>query len=231
MGRDGTHGDVADLYLVFARTGGPGARGISAFVLPRDTPGLDVGSRYRKMGMRASTAAPLYLDHVRVPAGALLGAEGQGFAIAMSGLDVGRVNIAAASVGMAQAALDAAVAYVKERQQVGRPVADYQGVQFILADMATAIQTARLMTYAAAQKLDSGRPATMAAAMAKRLGTDMAMSVTTDAVQLFGGNGYMRDYPVERLMRAAKLGQIVEGTNQIQRIVIARHLLAGGSEA
>ncbi|MFI6385378.1 acyl-CoA dehydrogenase family protein [Streptomyces sp. NPDC050658] len=219
-----THGGVADFYTVLARTGGEGARGISAFLVPGDAEGLNAAVPEKKMGMKGSPTAQINFDAVRVSDARRIGDEGQGFAIALSALDSGRLGIAACAVGVAQAALDAAVSYATERRQFGRPIADFQGLRFMLADMATQIEAGRALYLAAARLRDAGRPFSKQAAMAKLLCTDAAMKVTTDAVQVLGGYGYTADFPVERFMREAKVLQIVEGTNQIQRMVIARHL-------
>jgi alkylation response protein AidB-like acyl-CoA dehydrogenase len=220
-----THGGIADFYTVLARTSDDGARGITAFLVPGDAPGLSSAAPERKMGMRGSPTALVHLDGVRVGDARRLGDEGQGFAIALSALDSGRLGIAACAIGLAQAALDAALAYAMERRQFGRAIADFQGLRFMLADMATAIEAGRALYLAAARLRDAGRPFGRQAAMAKLLCTDTAMRVTTDAVQVLGGYGYTADFPVERYLREAKMLQIVEGTNQIQRVVIARHLL------
>ncbi|MDQ0944901.1 MULTISPECIES: acyl-CoA dehydrogenase family protein [unclassified Streptomyces] len=219
-----THGGIADFYTVMARTGGEGARGITAFLVPGDTQGLNAAAPEKKMGMKGSPTAQLHFDGVRVPDSRRIGEEGQGFAIALSALDSGRLGIAACAVGVAQAALDEAVSYATGRRQFGRPIADFQGLRFMLADMATRIEAGRALYLAAARLRDAGRPFSRQAAMAKLFCTDAAMSVTTDAVQVLGGYGYTLDFPVERYMREAKVLQIVEGTNQIQRMVIARHL-------
>ncbi|MDH2392784.1 acyl-CoA dehydrogenase family protein [Streptomyces sp. HNM0663] len=219
-----THGGVADFYTVMARTGQEGARGITAFLVPGDAPGLSAGAPERKMGMKGSPTAVVNFDGVRIPDTRRIGEEGQGFSIALSALDSGRLGIAACAVGVAQAALDEAVSYATGRQQFGRPIADFQGLRFMLADMATRIEAGRALYLAAARRRDAGLPFSQQAAMAKLFCTDAAMSVTTDAVQVLGGYGYTQDFPVERLMREAKVLQIVEGTNQIQRMVIARHL-------
>ncbi|MEU8764058.1 acyl-CoA dehydrogenase family protein [Streptomyces sp. NPDC048659] len=219
-----THGGIADFYTVLARTGGPGPKGITAFLVPGDAPGLSAAPPERKMGMKGSPTAQVHLDGVRVPDTRRIGAEGQGFAIALAALDSGRLGIAACAVGVAQAALDAAVAYARERRQFGRPVADFQGLRFLLADMATQTEAGRALYLEAARLRDEGRPFAQRAAMAKLFCSDAAMRVTTDAVQVLGGYGYTADFPVERLMREAKALQIVEGTNQVQRMVIARHL-------
>ncbi|MCX4510319.1 acyl-CoA dehydrogenase family protein [Streptomyces sp. NBC_01619] len=219
-----THGGVADFCTVLARSGGEGARGITAFLVPGDAEGLSAAAPEKKMGMKGSPTAQLHFDGVRVPDSRRIGDEGQGFAIALSALDSGRLGIAACAIGVAQAALDEALAYATDRKQFGRPIADFQGLRFMLADMATKVEAGRALYLAAARLRDSGRPFSRQAAMAKLFCTDTAMQVTTDAVQVLGGYGYTADFPVERLMREAKVLQIVEGTNQIQRMVIARHL-------
>ncbi|MEU1202996.1 acyl-CoA dehydrogenase family protein [Streptomyces sp. NPDC005813] len=219
-----THGGVADFYTVLARSGGQGPRGITAFLVPGDAEGLSAAPPEKKMGMKGSPTAQVHLDGVRVSDDRRLGDEGQGFAIALSALDSGRLGIAACAIGLAQAALDEAVAYATGRQQFGRPISDFQGLRFMLADMATQIEAGRALYLAAARLRDAGRPFSKQAAMAKLLCTDTAMKVTTDAVQVLGGYGYTADFPAERYMREAKVLQIVEGTNQIQRMVIARHL-------
>ncbi|MFH8930748.1 acyl-CoA dehydrogenase family protein [Streptomyces pristinaespiralis] len=219
-----THGGVADFYTVLARTGVEGPRGITAFLVPGDAPGLNPAVPEKKMGMKGSPTAQLHFDGVRIPDSRRIGDEGQGFAIALSALDSGRLGIAACAIGVAQAALDEALGYATGRKQFGRPIADFQGLRFMLADMATRIEAGRALYLAAARLRDAGRPFSRQAAMAKLFCTDAAMSVTTDAVQVLGGYGYTQDFPVERFMREAKVLQIVEGTNQIQRMVIARHL-------
>ncbi|MGX1129216.1 alkylation response protein AidB-like acyl-CoA dehydrogenase [Streptomyces glaucescens] len=219
-----THGGVADFYTVMARTGEEGPRGITAFLVPGDAEGLSAAAPEKKMGMKGSPTAQVHFDGVRVGDDRRVGEEGQGFAIALSALDSGRLGIAACAIGVAQAALDAAVEYALGRRQFGRPIADFQGLRFMLADMATQIEAGRALYLAAARLKDAGRPFAKQAAMAKLHCTDTAMKVTTDAVQVLGGYGYTADFPVERHMREAKVLQIVEGTNQIQRMVIARHL-------
>ncbi|MFE6890460.1 acyl-CoA dehydrogenase family protein [Streptomyces sp. NPDC057694] len=219
-----THGGVADFYTVLARTGGEGARGITAFLVPGDAAGLSAAVPEKKMGMKGSPTAQVHFDGVRIGDVRRIGDEGQGFQIALSALDSGRLGIAACAIGVAQAALDEAVSYAKGRSQFGHPIADFQGLRFMLADMATQIEAGRALYLSAARLRDAGRPFSKQAAMAKLLCTDAAMKVTTDAVQVLGGYGYTADFPVERLMREAKVLQIVEGTNQIQRMVIARHL-------
>ncbi|MEW1637165.1 acyl-CoA dehydrogenase family protein [Streptomyces sp. NPDC093801] len=219
-----THGGVADFYTVLARTGAPGAKGITAFLVPGDAEGLTAAVPEKKMGMKGSPTAQLHFDGVRVPDARRIGEEGQGFTIALAALDAGRLGIAACAIGVAQAALDEAVSYALGRRQFGHPIADFQGLRFMLADMATKIEAGRALYLAAARLRDAGKPFSRQAAMAKLFCTDAAMAVTTDAVQILGGYGYTADFPVERLMREAKVLQIVEGTNQIQRMVIARHL-------
>ncbi|MCN9240663.1 acyl-CoA dehydrogenase family protein [Streptomyces sp. RY43-2] len=219
-----THGGIADFYTLMARTGGEGPRGITAFLVPGDIEGLSSAAPEKKMGMKGSPTAQVHFDGVRLDDDRRLGEEGQGFAIALSALDSGRLGIAACAIGVAQAALDEAVAYASGRQQFGRPISDFQGLRFMLADMATQIEAGRALYLAAARLRDAGRPFAKQAAMAKLHCTDTVMRVTTDAVQVLGGYGYTADFPVERYMREAKVLQIVEGTNQIQRMVIARHL-------
>ncbi|MDG4787173.1 acyl-CoA dehydrogenase family protein [Micromonospora sp. WMMD1102] len=219
-----THAGNADFYNVFCRTGGPGARGISCLLADAGTAGIVPQTPERTMGLRASPIAQIAFDDARVPAERLVGAEGEGFRIAMSALDSGRLGIAACAVGLAQAALDYAVGYARQREQFGQPVIDFQGLGFLLADLATQVSAARSLTLAAARLRDAGRPYSIEAAKAKLFATDTAMRVTTDAVQVLGGAGYVADHPVERYMREAKVLQIVEGTNQIQRLVIARSL-------
>ncbi|GGU07462.1 acyl-CoA dehydrogenase family protein [Streptomyces coeruleorubidus] len=220
-----THGGIADFYTVMARTGEEGPRGITAFLVPGDAPGLSAAPPEKKMGMKGSPTAQVHFDGVRVGDDRRIGEEGQGLAIALSALDSGRLGIAACAIGVAQAALGEALAYATERRQFGKPIADFQGLRFMLADMATQIEAGRALYLAAARLRDAGRPFAMQAAMAKLHCTDTAMRVTTDAVQILGGYGYTADFPAERYMREAKVLQIVEGTNQIQRMVIARHLV------
>ncbi|MGI3781725.1 MAG: acyl-CoA dehydrogenase family protein [Janthinobacterium lividum] len=219
---------VSSLYTVFAVTDpeAPRGHGISAFVVERDDPGVSFGAPEKKLGIKGSPTCEVYLDHVRIPADRLVGELGGGFALAMRTLDHTRVTIAAQAVGIAQGALDATLAYVAGRQQFGHAVADFQGVQFMLADMGMRVEAARQLTYAAAGRSERDDPdLTWFGASAKCFASDVAMQVTTDAVQLFGGYGYTRDYPVERMMRDAKITQIYEGTNQVQRVVMARQLL------
>ncbi|QHC28480.1 acyl-CoA dehydrogenase family protein [Streptomyces sp. HF10] len=224
-----THGGIADFYTVMARTGEDGPRGITAFLVPGDAPGLSAAAPEKKMGMKGSPTAQVHFDGVRVGDDRRIGEEGQGFGIALSALDSGRLGIAACAIGVAQAALDEAVAYATGRRQFGHPIADFQGLRFMIADMATQIEAGRALYLAAARLRDAGRPFAKQAAMAKLHCTDTAMKVTTDAVQILGGYGYTADFPAERYMREAKVLQIVEGTNQIQRMVIARHV--AGPEA
>ena len=224
-----SYGVIADYIVLFARTSGSsGAEGISAFIIePKKMKGITFGRHERKMGWRGAPNTPIFLDDVRVPAENLVGEEGKGFRASMRALDMNRPTIGAQAVGLAQGALDASVAYAKERKQFKRSIAEFQGIQFMLADMSIQIEAARALVYECARAGDDGDFArlTVLASHAKCFGSDMAMQVTTDAVQVFGGYGYTKDYPVERMMRDAKLAQIFEGTNQIQRMVIARHLL------
>ena len=225
-----TNAGVSEFYTVFAVTD-PEARkgaGISAFVVEKSDEGVSFGAPEKKLGIKGSPTREVYLDNVRVPADRMIGAEGTGFTTAMRVLDHTRVTIAAQAVGIAQGALDYALSYAKERQQFGKPIADFQGLQFLLADMGMKVEAARQMTYAAAGRSERGDDdLTFFGAAAKCFASDVAMEVTVDAVQVLGGYGYTRDYPVERMMRDAKITQIYEGTNQVQRIVMARQLLAG----
>ncbi len=218
---------ISDFYTVFAKTDPEaGRRGISVFVVERDRPGFEVGKLEAKLGMRGSPTGELVFDGVSIPAENLVGEEGQGFAYAMGALDGSRPIVGAQAVGIAQGALDLAVRYSSERTQFGAPIADFQGVQFLLADMATRLEAARLLVYRACALLDAGGPGTSkASSMAKLFASDMAMQVTTDAVQVLGGMGYVRDFPAERMFRDAKATQIYEGTNQVQRLVVAKRLL------
>jgi alkylation response protein AidB-like acyl-CoA dehydrogenase len=222
-----TNAGVSSFYTVFAKTDpDAGHRGMSAFVVEADRPGFSVSKLESKMGMRGSPTGEIVFDEVRVPAENLIGEENCAFGYAMGALDGSRPTVGAQAVGIAQGALDAGSRYVTEREQFGHPVAEFQGLQFMLADMATRVEAARLLVYSACARLDAGAPGTTkASAMAKLFASDTAMSVTTDAVQLFGGAGYTKDFPVERMMRDAKVTQIYEGTNQVQRVVIARRLL------
>lgn len=218
-----THGGLADFYTLFARTG-EGSQGISCFLVPKDTPGLSFGRPEEKMGLHAVPTTSAHYDDAFLPAERLIGAEGQGLPIAFSALDSGRLGVAAVAVGLAQSALDQAVAYAQERTTFGRKIIDHQGLGFLLADMAAAVDSARATYLDAARRRDAGLPYSRNASVAKLVATDAAMKVTTDAVQVFGGAGYTRDYRVERFMREAKIMQIFEGTNQIQRLVISRSL-------
>jgi alkylation response protein AidB-like acyl-CoA dehydrogenase len=219
-----THGGQADFYNLMVRTGGEGAKGISCLLADKDTPGLTPQAPERKMGMKSSPTATIQLDGARVSGDRLIGDEGQGFRIAMSALDGGRLGISACAVGVAQAALDTAVSYAKERKQFGQRIADFQGLSFMLADMATQVEAARALYLSAARLRDAGRPFGPQAAMSKLFCTDTAMRVATDAVQVLGGYGYVEDFPAERYLREAKVLQIVEGTNQVQRLVVGRSL-------
>jgi alkylation response protein AidB-like acyl-CoA dehydrogenase len=227
-----THGGAADFYTLFARTAGDGAgpdraQGISCLHVPAGTPGVSAAAAERKMGMRASVTSQMIFGGAHVPAGHLIGAEGGGFKIALAALDAGRLGIAACSAGLAQAALDAAVGYATERRQFGRPIIKFDGISFLLADMATAVAAARALYREGARRMDEGLPFGTQAAMAKLFASDAAMRVATDAVQILGGYGYVTDFPAERYLREAKVLQIVEGTNQIQRLVIGRALTHG----
>jgi alkylation response protein AidB-like acyl-CoA dehydrogenase len=223
-----THGGEADFYTLFARTSNDRSRGISCFLVPGDAPGLSAGPPERKMGLTGSTTATLDYDGVELAADRLIGGEGAGLQVALQALDSGRLGIAAVAVGLAQGSLDAAVAYAKERETFGKPIIEHQGLGFLLADMAAAVEAARAVTLEAARRRDRGLPFSRQASIAKLVATDAAMKVTTDAVQVLGGFGYTKEFPVERHMREAKVMQIFEGTNQIQRLVIARHLARSG---
>ena len=219
-------GGTSDVYVVMARTSDDGARGISCFIVEKDTPGLSFGAQEKKLGWHSQPTCAVMFDDCRIPATNLVGVEGQGFKIAMAGLDGGRLNIGACSLGGAQRALDEAVAYTKDRKQFGRRIADFQATQFKLADMATELEAARLLLYAAAQKVTNKAPdAAAAAAMAKRLATDTGFDVVNAALQLHGGYGYLQDYPIERILRDLRVHQILEGTNEIMRVVISRDIL------
>jgi alkylation response protein AidB-like acyl-CoA dehydrogenase len=225
-----SHAGQADFYTVFARTSGrpegrDRARGISCLHVPAGISGVRAAPAEHKMGMRASVTAQMIFDGAFVPAGNMLGDEGRGFAIALTALDSGRLGIAACATGLAQAALDLAVGYAQERNQFGKPIIEFEGVSFMLADMACAVEASRALYLAAARRKDAGQEFGPQAAMAKLLASDTAMRVTTDAVQILGGYGYVEDFPAERYLREAKVLQIVEGTNQIQRLVIARSLV------
>ena len=221
-----THGGIADFYNLFARTG-EGSKGISCFLVPKGTEGLSFGKPEEKMGLHAVPTTAAHYDNAAIDADRRIGTEGQGLQIAFSALDSGRLGIAAVAVGIAQAALDDAVTYAQERTTFGRKIIDHQGLGFLLADMAAAVDSARATYLDAARRRDAGLPYSRNASVAKLVATDAAMKVTTDAVQVFGGYGYTRDFRVERLMREAKITQIFEGTNQIQRLVISRSLTTG----
>lgn len=221
-----TNGGEAEIYVVFAMTDkSKGMKGISAFIVEKDMPGFSFGKKEHKMGIHTSLTNELVFQDVRLPKENLLGKVGEGFKIAMSTLDGGRIGVAAQALGIAQAALDHAIKYSKERVQFGQPISKNQAIAFMMADMATKIDAARLLIYRAAYLKDQGLPYSKEAAMAKLYASDIAMEVTTDAVQIFGGYGYSREYPVERLMRNAKITQIYEGTNQVQRMVISGAIL------
>lgn len=219
-----THGGAADFYTVMARTSDDGGRGISCFLVPADAPGLSADTPEDKMGLMSSVTATMLFDQVRVPAERRLGDEGQGLAIALAGLDSGRLGIAAVATGVAQGALDVAVRYAKEREAFGKRIIEHEGLAFLLADMEAAVTSARATYLHAARLRDAGRRFSRQASVAKMIATDNAMKVTTDAVQVLGGAGYTKDFPVERYMRETKVMQIFEGTNQIQRMVIGRDL-------
>ena len=218
-------GGVSDIYVVMARTGGEGAKGVSAFVIEKGAQGLSFGANERKMGWNAQPTAQVNFDNCRVPVANRIGEEGEGFRFAMMGLDGGRLNIASCSLGGARFALDTAKAYLETRSQFGRPLKDFQALQFKLADMATELEAARLMVRRAAHALDNKHPeATKLCAMAKRFATDAGFQVANDALQLHGGYGYLQDYPLERIVRDLRVHQILEGTNEIMRVIIAREL-------
>jgi alkylation response protein AidB-like acyl-CoA dehydrogenase len=220
-----SNGSCADYYILFARTAPDPKRGLSAFIVPEGTPGMSFGAPEKKMGLACDVTTQVLFDGARIPASHLIGEEGRGMQVALSALDAGRLGIAAVATGLAQAALEYAVEYSKERFQFGSPISDNQGLQFMLANMAAEVERSRASYLHAARLKDAGRPFSRQASVAKVTATDAAMSVATDAIQVFGGNGYTREYPVERLFRDAKVTQIFEGTNQIQRMVIARDLL------
>lgn len=222
-----TNGGEAEIYIVFAVTDpAKKHKGVSAFILEKGMDGFSMGKKEKKLGIRSSPTLEIIFENVKVPVENRLGKEGEGFKIAMMTLDGGRNGIAAQAVGIAQGALDHALAYAKERKQFGKPIGQHQAVQFMLADMATKVEAARLLTYQAAWRESEGMPYGLASAMSKLYAGDIAMEVTTDAVQIFGGYGYTREYPVERFMRDAKITQIYEGTNEIQRLVISKQLLS-----
>jgi alkylation response protein AidB-like acyl-CoA dehydrogenase len=222
---------ATDVLVLMARTGGGGAGGISAFAVPADAPGVSYGKKEHKMGWNSQPTRTINFDNVRIPAENLLGKEGEGFRIAMKGLDGGRINIATCSVGAAQGALDAARRYLHERQQFGKPISSFQALQFKLADMATELVAARQMVRLAASKLDAGHAdASTYCAMAKRFATDAGFNICNDALQLHGGYGYLSEFPLERLVRDTRVHQILEGTNEIMRVIVARKLLEGDSD-
>ncbi|MBY0470781.1 acyl-CoA dehydrogenase family protein [bacterium] len=221
-----TQGDIASTLIVMARTGGPGPKGVSSFIVEKGTPGFQYGKREKKMGWHTSHTMELIFQKCKIPAENLVGKEGDGFKVAMTALDSGRITIGAASLGIARSALEVAVSHSQQREQFGKPIGEFQGIAFMLADMAVQLDAARLLVQRAAWLKDQGKPYSTQAAMAKLFATDMAMKVTTDAVQILGGSGYTQDFPVERYMREAKVMQIVEGTNQIQRMIIGRSLTA-----
>ncbi|MDO9369208.1 MAG: acyl-CoA dehydrogenase family protein [Sphingopyxis sp.] len=217
---------VNDIYVTMVRTGGPGPKGISCLVIDKDMPGVSFGAKERKLGWNASPTAAVILDNVKVPVENRVGAEGDGFRFAMAGLDGGRLNIGACSLGGAQRCLDEAVAYTKDRQQFGQPIADFQNTQFMLADMATDLEAARALLYIAAAKVTANAPdKSRFSAMAKRLATDNGSKIVNDALQLFGGYGYLKDYPIERFWRDLRVHSILEGTNQVMRMIVGRDLL------
>jgi butyryl-CoA dehydrogenase len=221
-----TNAPYAEIYIVFAKTDpAQGTRGISAFIVEKDTPGFTVGEAEHKLGIRGSSTPPLYFNDCHIPADALLGAEGSGFKVAMQTLDGGRIGIAAQALGIAQAALDASVAYAKERVQFGKPIATLQAIQWMIADMATEIDAARLLVYRAASCMDNDRPYSTEGAMAKLFASETATRVAGKAIQIHGGYGYTESYPVERNWRDAKITEIYEGTSEVQRMVIARSAL------
>ncbi|MBC7397139.1 MAG: acyl-CoA dehydrogenase family protein [Bdellovibrionales bacterium] len=217
-----TQGDSANVFICMARTGGEGSKGVTAFILENEMPGLKMGKQEKKMGMNISHTMEILLENVSVPLENLLGEEGQGIKVALAALDSGRITIASTALGLARSAIEEAIKHANLREQFGKPILEFQGVGFILADMLTEYQAAKGLVQKAAFLKDSGKPFSLQAAQAKVYATDMAMKVTTDAVQILGGSGYTQEFPVERFMREAKMLQIVEGTNQIQRLVISR---------
>ncbi|MEH6633170.1 MAG: isobutyryl-CoA dehydrogenase [Halopseudomonas aestusnigri] len=221
---------ASDLYLVMARTGGDGAGGVSCFLVPKDAPGVSFGANERKMGWKAQPTRTVILEDARIPAENMIGEEGHGFKIAMMGLDGGRLNIGACSLGGAQSALDKAIAYMGERKAFGKSLSQFQGLQFKVADMATELEAARTLLYTAASKLDAKtHDATRWCAMAKRFATDTGFTVANEALQIHGGYGYLADYGVEKIVRDLRVHQILEGTNEIMRLIISRDLLKGGA--
>jgi butyryl-CoA dehydrogenase len=223
-----TNGRSADMHIVFARTSKTAekAKGVSAFIVPADSKGIELGPNEKKMGIRSSDCVLVTMNDVRIPAGNLLGKENEGFRVAMTALDSGRIGIASQAVGLAQGAMEAAASYAKQRVQFGQPIAEFQAIQFKLADMDMMTMAARLLIYSAARKKDAGKRYTVEAAAAKLMASDIVMKVTQEAVQIHGGNGYTKDYPVERMLRDAKVTEIYEGTSEIQRSILARNLLS-----
>lgn len=220
-------GGRSDVYVIMARTGAEGPKGISTFVVEKGTPGLSFGAPEKKMGWKSQPTSAVILEDCRIPAGNLLGSEGDGFTIAMKGLDGGRINIAACSLGGARSCLERAIKYMKERQQFGQPISKFQALQFKLADMATELEAARLMVHQAAFKVNRGDPdATAKAAMAKQFATDAGFRIVNEALQLHGGYGYMKEYQIERYLRDLRVHQILEGTNEIMRVIVSRYLLS-----
>jgi len=220
-------GGVSDIYLVMARTGGEGPRGISCIVVEKGTPGLSFGAQEKKLGWKSQPTAMVLLDDCRVPVANRIGEEGQGFSIAMAGLDGGRLNIAACSIGGAQFCLDRTIEHMRERKQFGTRLADFQALGFRIADLATELEAARLMVRRAAVAVGNGEPhATRLAAMAKRFATDAGFAAVNGCLQIFGGYGYLRDHPIERVLRDVRVHQILEGTNEIMRLIVSRDLLA-----
>ncbi|GEL77283.1 acyl-CoA dehydrogenase [Tenuibacillus multivorans] len=221
-----TNGGYADTYIVFAKTDADaGSKGMSAFIVEKDTPGFEIGKSEEKMGLHGSATVPLTFDNCCVPASQLLGQEGEGYKIALSNLNIGRIGIGAQALGIGEAALEAATDYAKEREQFGKPIAHHQGVSFKLADMATAVEASKLLIYNAASRHEAGIDSAKEASMAKKLASQTAVDVSIEAVQVYGGYGFTKDYPVERFMRDAKITQIYEGTTEIQNLVISRQLL------
>lgn len=221
-------GGSSDVYVCMVRTGGDGPKGISCLVVEKDTPGLSFGKQEHKLGWKSQPTSAVIFDNCRVPVANRIGAEGEGFRIAMKGLDGGRLNIGACSIGGARFCLEQTIAYTADRKQFGQPINSFQGLQFKLADMATELDAARLMLWRAASSLDAGSPeATMQCAMAKRFATDAGFTVVNEALQLHGGYGYVKEYPIERYFRDLRVHQILEGTNEIMRVIIARQLISG----
>ncbi len=220
-----TQGDVAEVVMLMARTGGPGTSGVTCLLVEKSTPGFKLGKREKKMGAHTSHTMELVFENARIPVKNRIGAEGQGFKAAMNALNGGRITIAAIAVGLAEAALEVATEHARTREQFGKKIGEFQGISFMLADMKTQLDASRLLVRRAAALRDAGEPFALEASMAKLFATDAAMKITTDAVQILGGSGYTQEFPVERYMREAKVLQIVEGTNQVQRMIIGRELL------